>query len=36
VVLNRLFQATFTVAKRVRTETNIGANAVSVASAAWG
>jgi hypothetical protein len=34
VVLNRLFQATFAVAKRVRTETNIGANAVSVASAA--
>ena len=36
VVLNRLFQATFAVAKRVRTETNIGANAVSVASAAVG
>ena len=33
-VLNRLFQATFSVAKRVRTETRIGANAVSVASAA--
>jgi len=33
-VLNRLFQATFSVAKRVRTETQIGANAVSVASAA--
>ncbi len=33
-VLNRLFQATFSVAKRVRTETKIGANAVSVASAA--
>ena len=32
--LNRLFQATFSVAKRVRTETRIGANAVSVASAA--
>ncbi|MGB5102295.1 MAG: glutamyl-tRNA reductase [Steroidobacteraceae bacterium] len=32
--LNRLFQATFSVAKRVRTETQIGANAVSVASAA--
>jgi glutamyl-tRNA reductase len=32
--LNRLFQATFSVAKRVRTETKIGANAVSVASAA--
>ncbi|HVN42307.1 MAG TPA: glutamyl-tRNA reductase [Steroidobacteraceae bacterium] len=33
-LLNRLFQATFSVAKRVRTETKIGANAVSVASAA--
>jgi len=33
-VLNRLFQAAFSVAKRVRTETDIGANAVSVASAA--
>jgi glutamyl-tRNA reductase len=33
-VLNRLFQATFSVAKRVRTQTKIGANAVSVASAA--
>ncbi len=33
-MLNRLFQATFSVAKRVRTETKIGANAVSVASAA--
>jgi glutamyl-tRNA reductase len=33
-VLNRLFQSAFTVAKRVRTETRIGANAVSVASAA--
>jgi glutamyl-tRNA reductase len=33
-MLNRLFQATFSVAKRVRTETRIGANAVSVASAA--
>jgi glutamyl-tRNA reductase len=32
--LNRLFQASFSVAKRVRTETQIGANAVSVASAA--
>lgn len=32
--LNRLFQATFSAAKRVRTETRIGANAVSVASAA--
>jgi glutamyl-tRNA reductase len=32
--LNRLFQASFSVAKRVRTETKIGANAVSVASAA--
>lgn len=36
VFLNRLFQSTFAVAKRVRTETNIGANAVSVASAAVG
>jgi glutamyl-tRNA reductase len=33
-VLNRLFQSAFSVAKRVRTETKIGANAVSVASAA--
>jgi glutamyl-tRNA reductase len=33
-VLNRLFQTAFSVAKRVRTETQIGANAVSVASAA--
>jgi glutamyl-tRNA reductase len=33
-LLNRLFQATFSVAKRVRTETRIGANAVSVAYAA--
>ena len=33
-MLNRLFQATFSVAKRVRTETEIGANAVSVAYAA--
>ena len=32
--LHRLFQAAFSVAKRVRTETQIGANAVSVASAA--
>jgi glutamyl-tRNA reductase len=32
-VLNRLFQTTFAVAKRVRTETAIGAAAVSVASA---
>lgn len=32
-LLNRLFQATFAVAKRVRTETRIGASAVSVASA---
>jgi len=31
--LNRLFQATFAVAKRVRTETAIGASSVSVASA---
>ena len=33
-VLNRLFQSAFSVAKRVRTETKIGVNAVSVASAA--
>jgi glutamyl-tRNA reductase len=33
-VLNRLFQAAFSVAKRVRTETEIGVAAVSVASAA--
>ena len=32
--LDRLFQKTFTAAKRVRTETEIGANAVSVAFAA--
>ncbi len=32
-ILNRLFQSTFAVAKRVRTETAIGASAVSVASA---
>ncbi len=32
--LNKLFQAAFSVAKRVRTETRIGANAVSIASAA--
>ncbi|MCU0976850.1 MAG: glutamyl-tRNA reductase [Steroidobacteraceae bacterium] len=32
-MLNKLFQATFAVAKRVRTETRIGASAVSVASA---
>jgi glutamyl-tRNA reductase len=32
--LNRLFQAAFSAAKRIRTETRIGANAVSVASAA--
>jgi glutamyl-tRNA reductase len=31
--LNRLFQAAFAAAKRVRTETRIGANAVSLASA---
>jgi glutamyl-tRNA reductase len=31
--LNRLFQAAFSAAKRVRSETRIGANAVSVASA---
>jgi glutamyl-tRNA reductase len=34
--LNRLFQTTFAVAKRVRTETAIGAAAVSVASAGIG
>ncbi|MDE2295015.1 MAG: glutamyl-tRNA reductase [Gammaproteobacteria bacterium] len=34
--LNKLFQAAFSAAKRVRTETQIGANAVSVASAAVG
>lgn len=33
-VLDKLFQKTFTAAKRVRTETEIGANAVSVAFAA--
>jgi glutamyl-tRNA reductase len=33
LLLNRLFQTTFAVAKRVRTETAIGAAAVSVASA---
>src|SRR6267154_683009 len=32
--LNRLLQAAFSAAKRVRTETRVGANAVSVASAA--
>ncbi len=32
-LLNRLFQTTFAVAKKVRTETAIGASAVSVASA---
>ena len=34
--LNRLMQTAFSVAKRVRTQTRIGANAVSVASAAVG
>lgn len=33
-ILGRLFQSAFTVAKKVRTETNIGANPVSVAFAA--
>jgi len=33
-ILNKLFQQSFSVAKRVRTETQIGANAVSVAFAA--
>lgn len=32
-LLNRLLQSTFTVAKRVRSETGIGASAVSIASA---
>ena len=32
--LGRLFQSTFSVAKQIRTETNIGVNPVSVASAA--
>jgi glutamyl-tRNA reductase len=32
-ILNKLFQAAFSTAKRVRTETRIGANAVSLASA---
>jgi glutamyl-tRNA reductase len=32
-ILNKLFQAAFSAAKRVRTETRIGANAVSLASA---
>jgi glutamyl-tRNA reductase len=32
--LNKLFQSAFATAKRVRTETRIGANAVSIASAA--
>jgi glutamyl-tRNA reductase len=34
--LNRLFQSAFSVAKRVRTQTRIGASSVSVASAAVG
>src|SRR4030067_564839 len=33
-ILNRLFQQTFSVAKQVRTDTAIGASAVSVADAA--
>lgn len=33
-ILNRLFQQTFSVAKKVRTDTAIGASAVSIASAA--
>lgn len=33
-ILNRLFQQTFTVAKQIRNDTDIGANAVSVAYAA--
>jgi glutamyl-tRNA reductase len=32
-ILNKLFQAAFSAAKRVRTETRVGANAVSLASA---
>jgi len=36
IVLNRLFQAALHVGKRVRTETEIGAGAVSVSSAAVG
>ena len=35
-IFQKLFQRTFTVAKRVRTETQIGANAISVAFAAVG
>ncbi|NRA52840.1 MAG: glutamyl-tRNA reductase [Gammaproteobacteria bacterium] len=34
LLMDKLFQRTFSVAKKVRTETNIGANAVSVAFAA--
>ena len=34
LMMDKLFQRTFSVAKKVRTETNIGANAVSVAFAA--
>jgi len=34
-LLNRWFQHTFSVAKRVRSETEIGANAVSVAMRRW-
>jgi glutamyl-tRNA reductase len=34
--LNKLFQAAFSAAKRIRTETQIGANAVSLASATVG
>ncbi|MBS1270664.1 MAG: Glutamyl-tRNA reductase [Gammaproteobacteria bacterium] len=33
-ILNRLFQQTFTVAKQIRSDTEIGANAVSIAYAA--
>ena len=33
-IINRLFQQTFSVAKKIRTDTQIGANAVSVAFAA--
>ena len=34
VIINKLYHKTFSVAKRIRTETNIGANAVSISFAA--
>lgn len=34
VIVNKLYHKTFSVAKRIRTETNIGANAVSISFAA--